>query len=582
MRKFLQFVISTIIFLVIVPFSHVVSAQENKIDAIHIKIDLHEDGSATIHEKRQTEMYEDTELYIKMNNLQDSELIDFQVEGFTEEPDWDIDASFEEKANRYGVIDVDNGYELAWGISEYGPQEYNITYSLSNMVRELEDGQALFWNFDTFLSHPTDRMTLEVHTPFPLEEEVLDFYGFGFEGPIDIVDGHLQWTGYGLTDANDVIVLVQFPTGTFNTSSTVDMTLTEQQEMATEGSSYNDEEPMPTWVKVFLSIIGVVGIGSGVGAATYGLKIQNIRKENNHFYPTEYIKRNRDSSSKIPPQLEGDIGDYAYLLSKVVYGGGGFANYFFAYLLIWSFEDRLQIETDEEDRFLFGPKTTAQIQIKNFKEELEINQLSFDEYVDLFEIGESTLEEVIWGILLEIADQEGFIEGEDVADWSEENAESVNDLVQLLDAVSLDWLDQNDYVNIKKEKVFGMSVAIESLTEKGEKTVNDIIQFDNFIKKIDELSLTDFDNWQELIVWAALFGKAEEVVKYLEEFEPSTWAYLEETYPYAYGNYYGWHYFYTSNTSGMQSGGYSSTGGGGFSSGGGGAGAGGGGGGGSR
>src|SRR5699024_8384038 len=151
-----------------------------------------------------------------------------------------------------------------------------------------------------------------------------------------------------------------------------------------------------------------------------------------------------------------------------------------------------------------------------------------------------------------------------------------------LDEVSLDWLDQNDYMTLKEEKVYGMSVDIESLTEKGENTVNEIIQFDNFIKKIDELSLTDFENWQELIVWAALFGKAEEVVKYLEEFEPSTWAYLEKTYPYVYGRYYGWHYMYISNTTGMQSAGYSSTGGGGFSSGGGGAGAGGGGGGGSR
>src|SRR5699024_11987111 len=61
-------------------------------------------------------------------------------------PILDIDASFEEKAYKYGVLDVDNGYELAWGISEYGPQEYNLSYSLSNMVRELEDGQALFWN----------------------------------------------------------------------------------------------------------------------------------------------------------------------------------------------------------------------------------------------------------------------------------------------------------------------------------------------------------------------------------------------------------------------------------------------------
>src|SRR5699024_1961870 len=157
-------------------------------------------------------------------------------------------------------------------------------------------------------------MTLEVHAHFPLDEEVLDFYGFGFEGPIDIVDGHLEWTGYGLTDSNDVIVLTQFPSGTFNTSSTVDMTLAEQKEMATEGSSYNDEEPMPTWVKVLLSLVGVFSIGSTAGVALYGLKIRNIRKEHNHFYPNEYMKMNRDSSSEIPPRLEGDIGDYAYFL----------------------------------------------------------------------------------------------------------------------------------------------------------------------------------------------------------------------------------------------------------------------------
>lgn len=581
MRKSLQFILSTMIFLVAIPFSTVVSAQENKIESIHIDIELHEDGSATVRETRQTEMHEDTELYIEMINLQDSELLDFQVEGFTEEPDWDIDASFEEKAYKYGVLDVDNGYELAWGISEYGPQEYNLSYSLSNMVRELKDGQALFWNFDTFLSHPADRMTLEVHAPFPLEEEVLDFYGFGFEGPIEIVDGHLEWTGYGLTDSNDVIVLVQFPSGIFNTSSTVDMTLAEQQEIATEGSSYNDEEPMPFWAIVLLSGMGVVGVGVAGGTAAYGLKTRNIRRENNHFYSHEYINMNKDITSQTPPKLEGDIGDYAYLLKRVVPEVGGFANYFFAYLLIWSFEDRIEIETEEEDRVFFGPKTTAQIKIKNFEEELEINQLSFDEYVDLFEMGESTLEEVVWGILLEVADRNGWIEGDDVKDWSEENAESVNDLVQLLDEVSLDWLVQNDYMTTSMEKVFKVPVTIESLTEKGEKTVDEIIQFDNFIKKMDEVSLTNFDNWQELIVWAALFGKAEETVEYLEEFEPGTWSYLADTYP-VYGHYYGWHYFYTSNTSGMQSGGYSSAGGGGFSSGGGGAGAGGGGGGGSR
>lgn len=39
-------------------------------------------------------MHEDIELYIEMINLEGSDLLDFEVVGFTEEADWDIDASF--------------------------------------------------------------------------------------------------------------------------------------------------------------------------------------------------------------------------------------------------------------------------------------------------------------------------------------------------------------------------------------------------------------------------------------------------------------------------------------------------------
>ena len=152
-----------------------VAAEENNIQSIQIEVILHEDGSATIQETRKMETYEHTELYIVLENLQGTDLMDFEVAGFTEEENWAIDASFEEKAGKYGVIDTDAGYELAWGITEYGTPEYTVTYTLSNMVRELEDGQALFWNFDSFLSLRTEQMQLEISAPFPLEEVLLDY-----------------------------------------------------------------------------------------------------------------------------------------------------------------------------------------------------------------------------------------------------------------------------------------------------------------------------------------------------------------------------------------------------------------------
>src|SRR5699024_10168889 len=113
-------------------------------------------------------------------------------------------------------------------------------------------------NFDTFLSLPADRMTLEVSAPCDLEDQVLDFYGFGFEGPLEINEGNLQWTGYGLDDGNDVIVLLQFPTGTFQTSAQEEMTLEEQRDMALEGSSYNEAGPMPWWAKILIGIFATL------------------------------------------------------------------------------------------------------------------------------------------------------------------------------------------------------------------------------------------------------------------------------------------------------------------------------------
>lgn len=578
MKKWLQGVLAVLAFLFAVP---TVVAAENTIENIHLDVELHEDGSATINETREMTTEEDTELYIELSNLEDTELLDFHVDGFTEEADWDIDASFEEKAGRYGVIDTDDGYELAWGITEYGTPEYQVSYTLSNLVRALEDGQALFWNFDSFLSLPTDRMTMEISAPFPLEEEILGFYGFGFEGPMEINNGVLEWTGYGLDDSNDITVLMQFPAGTFQTSAAVDMTLTEQEEMATAGSSYNDEGPMPTWAIVLISILVFLGIGSGTAGVAIGLRTRKVRKENNHFYPLDLMKENRKKASEHPPKLTGDIGRYSAIISKLVTTGGGFSEYFFSYLLLWSIEDRIEIETYERDRMILGPKTEAHMTIKNYDEEVSINQLTFSEYMDLFEMGESTLEEVFWAMLVEISEN-GEVEGDAVEQWSQDNVEDIADLVELMDEVSEEWLEANGYLKSYTVKEWRIPIQIKELTEKGETFANDVLQFDNFLKNIKDVSLADYENWHELIVWAALFGKAEDTVEYLEEFHPNMWNQLVDTYPGVYGHYYGYHYFYTSNTSGLSSGGYSGSGAGGMSSGGGGAGAGGGGGGGSR
>ncbi|MEG0475123.1 MAG: hypothetical protein RR548_05425 [Carnobacterium sp.] len=96
--------------------------------------------------------------------------------------DWDADASLEEKTGHYGTVETGSGLELIWGIGEYGENEYEVSYTLSNLVRELEDGQALLWNFDTFSDIPAENLTVEITGFEPFTEENVRFWGFGFDG----------------------------------------------------------------------------------------------------------------------------------------------------------------------------------------------------------------------------------------------------------------------------------------------------------------------------------------------------------------------------------------------------------------
>lgn len=582
MQRFTRIVIAMLTFLFVGPILSVVSAAENTNNDIKIQVELQADGSAIVTERREAELYEDTELYIRLVNLQDSELLDFSVDGFREERNWDIDDSFSEKANKYGVIDIDNGYELAWGISEYGDQVYNLTYTLSNLVRNLDDGQALLWDFDTFTSLPTERLELEISAPFMLEDEILHYYGFGFEGPIDIIDGRLKWTGYGLDDSNDVTVLLQFPSNTFQTAANVDMTLAEQREMATAGSSYNEEPPMPLWAKLLIGLAATMGIGGAVASVAFVWQNQKTRKEYNHFFPHTLAKEVGDRIQRTPPQLAGDYGKYAALIRKVFPAAGTFTDYFFVYLLLWSKEDLITIETTTTERRLLRDKETSKMTIKNFDQEVELNTLTFAEYVALFKLGESTVEEVMWSILFEAADNQGVIMSEDMSDWSYKNAEAIGEFLESMNEVSLEWLVENNYFEVYTVEKWRMKIVIEELTEKGEALVTEMYQYHNFIAEIEDQQVQQYDYWDDLMIWAVLFGRGEELVENLEEFHPATWNHVSEAYPYYYGNYYGYHYFYTHTNSGLSSAGHGDAGGGGMSSSGGGGGAGGGGGGGSR
>lgn len=583
-KGMLGFVLGSLLFCISL-FSGEEVYAENQINNLDIQIELQEDGSGVVTETRHMYVDDGTELYITMNNLQDSEVLDFSVEGFTPVEEWDSDDSMEEKAGNYGIIEDGDDLELVWGMGGHGENTYEVTYTLSNLVRELEDGQGLLWNFDTFSDIPAENVTVEISGHQPFTEDNVRFWGFGFEGDMEFSGDNIFWEASETLENNDVTTLLQFPSGMFNTSASVDMTLEEQREMAMDGSSYNNP-PTPGWVWGLLGAVGALGLaGLGTGI-TYAVKLSNAKKEAGQMkVGGERYKQNAGIHYELIP-YSGDIADIAYLLQQAQ--TGYFENYFAAYLLSWVYFERIDIRTEEKSSF-FGKKHETEIEIFDYEAEKEKYGTSFKEYVNSIKAGENpaSYDLGMWLMLLDAADGTGVIDDDTIKSWAKDHAKEVEEYADYLEDYSKRKLEQNGLITFDTIKVWGQESKIAVASNEGEELFDRLIQFKNHIENANIENYVDDSkeiSFTELLIWASVFGENKTINDQFENLVPEP-DQESSPYIYPYWSWYGTHGFCRNYSEGLASGGFSSaasSGLGGATSAGGGAGAGGGGGGGAR
>ena len=134
----------------------------NQVNTIDIQALIYGDGTIHITQVWEGDFDEGTESYIPMNApdyLTISELIVSDKNGsYDNVQDWNIDWSFEEKARKCGVNDTDSGYEICFGISQYGKNRYTIAYKLDKAVSSYSDRDGVNFRFvnDGMNTTPTD------------------------------------------------------------------------------------------------------------------------------------------------------------------------------------------------------------------------------------------------------------------------------------------------------------------------------------------------------------------------------------------------------------------------------------------
>ena len=211
MKKIFNYIIIVIAFVL---FSGNVKA--NNINKISMDIYVDNNGDAYITEVWNTSLNSGTEGYRYYGNLGNSEIIDYTVSDearsytrYNSNGSWDVNASFDEKAYKYGIYDAGDHKELCFGISNYGNNIYTLKYKITGFVATTEDSDIIYWelipeNLDV------DDVYIKIHSDFNYED-TLDVWGYGnYGGYAYVYDGYIEISNDSLSSDEYVVELLKF------------------------------------------------------------------------------------------------------------------------------------------------------------------------------------------------------------------------------------------------------------------------------------------------------------------------------------------------------------------------------------
>lgn len=490
-------------------FSSNVSA--NNISKISMDIYIDKNGDAYITETWNAYLNQGTEGYRYYGNLGNSEIIDYSVSdsktnytSFNSYGSWDINASFNEKAYKYGIYDAGDHKELCFGISNYGNNIYTLKYKITGFVATTEDSDIIYWELIPRDLDVEDAY-IKIYSDFEFED-TLDVWGYGnYGGYAYAYDGYIEMSNENLSSDEYMTILVKFDKGTFNTTNVISDDFEHYYDMAEDGAEHYSEKGSIIgvifgmlfsliygifWVVVILAIIKSAknaDLKSGSSVLNFGEKGKKLPKDVELFRELP--------CGKDIYRAYWVANNYNLMKKKTDFLG--------AILLKWIKQGKIRIES----------KTVGMI----FKK--EDTTIVFNQDIGL----DTELETDLYGYMY-TASKDGILEGKEFERWCSNNYSKI-----------LKWFDKVlDYENEKLEN--------EGKLVKEEKTTLKV--FKSYVYKVDESMyqeavymkglkqfFNEFENmkdkeaievtlWEEYLMYAQIFGVAEKVAKQFKELYP--------------------------------------------------------------
>ena len=261
---------------------------------LDIRVVLSHNGDARITETRQMSIdSEGTECYIGIGVLEGSEVGDLSVTdetglAYENVGRWDIDQSRSWKAGKCGIVAKHGGYELCWGLGDSGERTYVTSYTYTNLIHAHPDADAIRHAFlDADVSPKPDEacLTIEAGDSVVLTAENSGVWGFRFGGELGFEDGKIvvrSTEPFGRSGA--MYVMCRFDKGLFEPAVSDDDTFENKKEEAFEGSDYvggGDEEWTTSDTITLLAIAVGFFIVPIVAGVWYFIYVWRARKKVN-------------------------------------------------------------------------------------------------------------------------------------------------------------------------------------------------------------------------------------------------------------------------------------------------------------
>jgi len=254
----------------------------NDLHKVEMTVTIHSDGAATIDEFWDVTMTNasNTEFYVARHNLDNMRIRDLEVREVTNtEPvvfetlsSWNEKASRMQKAGKCGLLEANGGYEICWGFGELGRHKYAVTYTITNLVKSYEGGDAMGFNFLSDVEGGVNQVDISLKTDeIAMKYPETRVWVYGYSAESEFRNGGIDIMGRGSFGTGDYAsVLLVFEPGLLSPIDARNQRLDDFIEQAHRGSVWDPSSTQSTAQKrgVLATVFSVVIAGlSGLGIA---------------------------------------------------------------------------------------------------------------------------------------------------------------------------------------------------------------------------------------------------------------------------------------------------------------------------